>query len=104
MLRDQVTGRFLKVGKTSGGINIYERFNKYRRKSLQRGEKIEVEFWEVENSRKALDLENQIRTNLEKSGFSLDWDKVREGNKNVDWLGMPWERKADTPFNVKNEN
>jgi RHS repeat-associated protein len=101
MLRDKTTGNFLKVGKTSGGTNIYERFNKYRRKAIERGEKIEVEFWEVENSRKALDLETQIRKNLKDSGFSLDWDKAIKEHKTVDWLGLPWERKVNTPFEVQ---
>jgi len=98
MLRDQTTGEILKVGKTTGGHNIYRRFNWYRRKSQEWGYKIEVEYWDVPGGEEALRLESQIRINLESQGFKLPWDKITQENKGLPWRGLPWERTANTPF------
>lgn len=98
VLRDKATGEVLKVGKTSGGVNIYERFNKYRRKSQEFGYKIEAEFWEVGTERQALDLEGQIRRQLKAEGNRLPWDKAANPGRND--LGLPWERSGGTPFEI----
>lgn len=101
MLRDCLTKMILKVGKTSGAGNIYERFNLYRRKGLQRGYDLEVEFWEVDSARGALDLEAEIRKNLQESGFSLPWDGMTQDNKFAPWKGLPWRRTSDTPYTLE---
>ncbi|MBX9624140.1 MAG: hypothetical protein K2X82_10055, partial [Gemmataceae bacterium] len=92
ILRDKITGEILKVGKTSGGVNIYERFNMYRRKSQQHGYEVEVEFWEAGSERAALDLEGEIRRGLKGHGFRLPWDKVANPDRND--YGLPWERSG----------
>ncbi len=74
ILRDQANGNILKVGKTSGGINIHRRFDMYKRKSQQHGYKIEADYWVVDDPQKALRIENEIRSKLLKSS-DLPWDK-----------------------------
>lgn len=98
VLRDKNTGEVLKVGKTTGGVNIYERFNKYRRKSQEYGYKVEADFWEVGSSRNALDLEGRIRTQMKATGHRLPWDKIANPGRND--LGLPWERSGGTPFQI----
>lgn len=96
LLRDKDTGEILKVGKTTGGVNIYERFNKYRRKSQEYGYNIEVEFWEVGNNADAKALERQFRSALLGKGGNkgqierLPWDAV--ANPGREGFGLPWER------------
>jgi hypothetical protein len=97
-LRDKKTGEVYKVGKTSGGVNIYERFNKYRRKSQEFGYKIEGEFWEAGTERKALDFETEIRRQMKVEGHRLSWDKVANPGRND--LGLPWERSGSTSFKI----
>lgn len=101
VLRDRITGEPLKVGKTTGGVNIYERMNKYRRKSQQWGFQIEAEYWKVGNSREALDLETEIRRAFERFGFSIKWDKMAAHNRGLPWRGLPWERSTDVPYELE---
>ncbi|MBY0514150.1 MAG: HINT domain-containing protein [Gemmataceae bacterium] len=99
VLRDKSTGEILKVGKTTGGVNIYERFNKYRRKGLEYGYKVEVEFWQVGKNADAKALERQMRAGLKSTGERLPWDKVANPGRND--LGLPWERTGGTVFGIE---
>jgi hypothetical protein len=99
VLRDKNTGEILKVGKTTGGVNIYERFNKYRRKSLEYGYNVEVEFWEVGKNADAKAIERQLRSTLKAQGERLPWDGA--ANPGRPDLGLPWERKGGTQFTIK---
>ena len=99
ILRDKSTGEILKVGKTTGGVNIYERFTKYRRKGLEYGYQVEVEFWQVGKNADAKALERQMRTGLKSAGERLPWDKAANPGRND--LGLPWERKGGTVFGIE---
>lgn len=100
LLLDQTTGEIFKVGKTSGGVNIYQRLNMYRRKSQEYGYKVTATFWEVGTERAAFDLEGQIRRKLKVDGNRLPWDKAANPGRSD--LGLPWERSASTPFEIEN--
>jgi hypothetical protein len=99
ILRDKATGEILKVGKTTGGVNIYERFNKYRRKSQEYGYQIEVEFGQVGKNADAKALERQMRAGLKSMGERLPWDKAANPGRND--LGLPWERTGGTMFLIE---
>jgi|CXWL01.1.fsa_nt_gi RHS repeat-associated protein len=98
VLRDLATGDFLKVGKTTGGPNIYRRFNWYRRKSQEFGIKVEATYWQVNDAQTAIRIESEMRAHLEAEGFKLPWDKVTQENRGVPWRGLPWQRTSDTPI------
>ncbi len=99
ILRDKNTGEVLKVGKTTGGVNIYERFNRYRRKSQEYGRAVEVEVWHVGKNAEAKAIERQLRTTLQNQGERLPWDAV--ANPARPDLGLPWERIQGSQFSFK---
>jgi RHS repeat-associated protein len=95
ILRDLETGVILKVGKTSGLINIVRRFQWYSRHSQRVGYRIEAVFREVGTGRQALNLEAQIRDQLLSEGHLLPWDAVahtRPDGSFAPGFGLPWER------------
>jgi hypothetical protein len=97
VLRDKVTGEYLKVGKTTTS-SLIGRFEKYRTEGVRRGMRLEADVYTLAEDpvRTVETFEGEMRRGLMNAGEKLRWDnslRTRPGK------GIP--APANTPFSVE---